>query len=241
MDQKVKLPILRMSSAKLCKFRKYTLELVVAREDRIKAGLTESAVFAAVLHAKCCRSGTTTVANCAKCRCQPVVTLTSATQWARHDGADNEVYACIVQSKCSSSRDHLKSPLVLRVDTIPTLGVLETEPFVLLARDKGKNKNRRDQSLDAVAAAVAAPEKRPRTDTAAPAAPAESTLLQQQQQQQAQIQTQAQIQQGQQQVSPPNTGRRRVDNALASLAMLAELEGMERQDEQEQSEAKQVA
>lgn len=132
---------LAVSAPKLCKFRKYQVELTVGRAWRVHAQLTEAAVFSALLAAKCCRSGTTVPVGCPRCKCQPVVVLTPVAQRPVHNPAtDEETYTCTVQSKCSSSRDHLKSALVLVVNTLPAMGEVVSDTFVLLARDKGKGK-----------------------------------------------------------------------------------------------------
>lgn len=148
---------LALSAQKLCKFRKYQVVLTVARAWRVQAQLTEAAVYSALLAAKCCRSGTTVPVGCARCKCQPVVVLTPAAQRPAHNPAtDEEAYTCTVQSKCSSSRDHLKSALVLVVNTLPAMGEVVSDTFVLLARDKGRIRKQASVHICCAAAAAAA-------------------------------------------------------------------------------------
>jgi len=133
---------LSLSASKLCKFRKYTMELTMKRSVRLSADLTEAIIFTAMLNAKCCKDGSDVAVSCSRCGCQRVVNVTATAQWPSYnETTDEETYTCTVQSKCSSSRDHLKSLLVLRIDSLPPiLGDIVSEPFVLLARDKGKGK-----------------------------------------------------------------------------------------------------
>ena len=129
--------VLELSAARLYRYRTYTVMLSLRRAWRCEHGLTELGVFDALLSARCCLLGTSTVASCARCKCARVVEL-SATSHAPLYRADTdvEVYACGIQSRCSSSRDHLKSALMLLVDGLPTPAPVLSPPFVLYARDK---------------------------------------------------------------------------------------------------------
>jgi len=151
---------LRLSAAKLCKFRKYTVELTLKRSLRLSADIAEAIIFTAILNAKCCRDGSDVAVTCPRCGCQRVVNVSATAQWPIYNEAtDEETYTCTVQSKCSSSRDHLKSLLVLRIDSLPPiLGEIVSDPFVLLARDKGKGK--RELAAERALALGETPKKR---------------------------------------------------------------------------------
>lgn len=129
--------VLELSAARLYRYRTYTVMLSLRRAWRCEHGLTELGVFDALLSARCCLLGTSTVASCARCKCARVVELSATSHAPAYRAAtDVEVYACGIQSRCSSSRDHLKSALMLLVDGLPTPTPVLSPPFVLYARDK---------------------------------------------------------------------------------------------------------
>ena len=133
--------VLTVSAYKLCKFRRYAVTLSVRKDWRAQHGLRDEQLSDALLNAKCCRFGTTVPVGCTKCKCQPVVTLAAApTKMPVPNSSDDayEDYVCNIRSRCSSSRDHLKSPLVLLIDTLPLPVPLVSSPFALLARDKSQ-------------------------------------------------------------------------------------------------------
>eukprot|EP00727_Mastigamoeba_balamuthi_P012793 m51a1_g8136 hypothetical protein (882) ;mRNA; r:10821-13961 len=128
---------LELSSYKLCKYRKYEVRMSIQRTWRQDNGLSEIDILQALIGSKCCKLGTSQPVSCDRCACDQVVTLSATTQWpVRRDGSETETYLCAIQSKCTSSRDHLRSSLVLLIDNLPFPVPLTTEPFVLLARDK---------------------------------------------------------------------------------------------------------
>ena len=141
---------LAVDAPKLCKFRRYGVALVVPRAWRREHDLSEAQVMDALLGAKCCRSGTAVVVGCARCRCQPVVSLVPLSKSPQvcvlEDGTER--YTCCIRSHCSSSRDHLKSSLVLVLDALPLREPLVSNTFVLLARDKS-HAPKRDPADDA--------------------------------------------------------------------------------------------
>jgi len=127
-----------VGAQKLCKFRRYNVTLTIPKTWRIERGLTEAKVMNCLLEAKCCRAGTTVVAGCPRCKCQPVVSLVGTSKWPQASSVSegNENYTCSIRTRCSSSRDHLKSSLTLVIDGLPLSECIVSNSFVLLARDK---------------------------------------------------------------------------------------------------------
>jgi len=109
--------------------------LTIPKSLRVEHGLDEEKVLKALLDAKCCRSGTSVIAGCPRCKCQPVVNLVQTAKWPQVNESD-EVYTCSIRTRCSSSRDHLKSSLTLVIDGLPLSQFIVSNTFVLLARDK---------------------------------------------------------------------------------------------------------
>jgi len=130
---------LELSSTKLFKFRRHFVTFKVKRSWRLDHNLTEPDIFNALLTARCCLLGSDTEAACKKCKCSPVVVLSATEQHPTYDAStDIETYECAIQSRCTSSRDHLKSSLVLVINKIPSKPDIASNPFVLHARDKSK-------------------------------------------------------------------------------------------------------
>jgi len=127
-----------VGAQKLCKFRRYNVTLTIPKAWRIERGLSESKVMSALLEAKCCRAGTSVIAGCPRCKCQPVVSLFAMSKWPQAGNVSdgNETYSCCIRTRCSSSRDHLKSSLTLVLDGLPLSECIVSNSFVLLARDK---------------------------------------------------------------------------------------------------------
>jgi len=127
-----------VGAQKLCKFRRYSVTLTIPKLWRVEHGISEEKVMKSLLDAKCCRSGTSVIAGCPRCKCQPVVTLVATSKWLQASSVSdgNENYTCSIRTRCSSSRDHLKSSLTLVVDSLPLSEYIVSNSFVLLARDK---------------------------------------------------------------------------------------------------------
>lgn len=152
---------LELSSYKLCKYRKYEVRMTITRQWRTENRLSEIDILQALIGAKCCKLGTSQAVACDRCSCDQVVTLSATTQWpVRRDGSESETYLCAIQSRCTSSRDHLRSSLVLLIDNLPFPVPLTTEPFVLLARDKSGMRARGSQSDSVSFATPSAPGKK---------------------------------------------------------------------------------
>jgi len=128
-------------SSKVFKFRKHDVSLRIRKSWRLAHNLSEPDVFSALLSARCCLLGSDTEASCKRCKCSPVVVLSATSQHPSYDAeTDTESYQCAIQSRCTSSRDHLKSSLVLVIDRLPLPNFITSGPFVLYARDKTKYK-----------------------------------------------------------------------------------------------------
>lgn len=151
--------VLEMSATRLYRYRTYTVLLSLRRAWRLEHALTPLNVFDALLSARCCLLGTSTAASCPRCKCARVVELSGTShEPAYHADTDVEVYSCGLQSRCTSSRDHLKSALMLLIDTLPTPAPILSFPFVLYARDK---QTKAAKAAAAKAAAEAAATVRP--------------------------------------------------------------------------------
>ena len=152
---------LELSSYKLCKYRKYEVRLTVPKKWRVDRGLSEVDLLQALLSAKCCRLGSSTEVGCERCAVDRVVVLTATTQWPiRQENNDLETYVCAIQSKCTSSRDHLHSQVVLLITSLPFAQPLTSEAFGLLARDKGQKVPKEDAEAGVVPPAANLSKKR---------------------------------------------------------------------------------
>jgi len=138
-----------VSSDKLCKFRKYKVELFVSHSWRTSKGIPESSVVEALSCSVCCRANTLDTVACPLCGCDSVVSLSSVlTKPDINPATDTEIYTCLITSRCTSSRNHLKSPLTLVISSMPGIGPVQSNSFSLLARDKNNAQRRQNISLD---------------------------------------------------------------------------------------------
>ena len=136
-------------SSKLYKFRKHNVVLKMKRSWRIAHHLSEPDVFSALLNARCYLLGSVTEAACSRCKCSPVIVLSATAQHPKYDAStDIESFECAVQSRCTSSRDHLKSSLVLAVDRLPIPSGVTSMPFVLYAREKNKPGSKKEAAKE---------------------------------------------------------------------------------------------
>eukprot|EP01105_Mastigella_eilhardi_P016991 TRINITY_DN3902_c0_g1_i2.p1 TRINITY_DN3902_c0_g1~~TRINITY_DN3902_c0_g1_i2.p1 ORF type:complete len:422 (-),score=76.02 TRINITY_DN3902_c0_g1_i2:112-1341(-) len=128
---------LLMSTNRLTRFSKYSLVLQLTQKFRFTLGLSSVSAISAVVNAKCLCVLTKHVARCSKCRPDKrlmEVVFAHATSTRDNLNACVEEYHFVVFSFCSSSRDHLHSPVVLSVSLSPGCADVVTAPFVLLAR-----------------------------------------------------------------------------------------------------------
>jgi len=138
-----------VSSDKLCKFRKYKVELLVSHSWRLGKGIPEAAMVEGLSCAVCCKANTLETVSCGLCACDSVVSLSSVlTKPDINTVTDTEIYTCLITSRCTSSRNHLKSPLTLVITSVPGIGPVQSNPFSLLARDKNNAQRRQNISLD---------------------------------------------------------------------------------------------
>ncbi|KAH3764226.1 hypothetical protein Pelo_3929 [Pelomyxa schiedti] len=126
---------LTLATSKIYRFKSEELWIELPRAWRLSHNMTESDVFQAGLAAKCCKQGSPQEAICAKCLFKKVVSIsvTSLHPFYRAT-TDVEKYILLVKSICTSSRDHLKAPLVISVDLPNHPEPLYSNPFHILSR-----------------------------------------------------------------------------------------------------------
>eukprot|EP01105_Mastigella_eilhardi_P027491 TRINITY_DN84_c0_g1_i1.p1 TRINITY_DN84_c0_g1~~TRINITY_DN84_c0_g1_i1.p1 ORF type:complete len:588 (-),score=142.98 TRINITY_DN84_c0_g1_i1:165-1928(-) len=130
-----------LSSLKLYRYGRFWMRLTVKESWRKTAGLTVEEVTACGFQARVCRLGVpqeeAICRNC--CPTRQVVSVVSAEPMQRL-AQGLEQYTFILKSNCTSSRDHLKSQLVMEVRIGDSLCVV-SPPFVLRARKKSTKAN----------------------------------------------------------------------------------------------------
>eukprot|EP01107_Rhizomastix_libera_P012686 TRINITY_DN3247_c0_g2_i3.p1 TRINITY_DN3247_c0_g2~~TRINITY_DN3247_c0_g2_i3.p1 ORF type:complete len:272 (+),score=69.55 TRINITY_DN3247_c0_g2_i3:293-1108(+) len=129
------------------------MHLYVSASWRKANGISVEDIYHHCCRAKCCAEGTVSPAlECTQCSASSLVTVAVAnpqTFASEPIGDDVERFtfdSC--RSNCSSSRDHLKTKLVLVVDSLPGVGPLSTSPFVMQAREKTKKTKSEPETLE---------------------------------------------------------------------------------------------
>lgn len=125
---------------RLFKFRKYEAVLLVPRQWSHTARLSDSDIVRSLLSAKCrlAKSPMGSSLSCPRCRADPVVLVSAASRVPPKRDQDTEMdsFEFTLRPRCSSSRDHLKGPLVLVLDDLPLTHPLVGPTFHLMAREK---------------------------------------------------------------------------------------------------------
>ncbi|KAH3765686.1 hypothetical protein Pelo_2484 [Pelomyxa schiedti] len=128
---------LTLSSTKIYKYGSYWMQLDIATEYRKMMNITEQEIRNSGLGAQCRRIGNSqepTVCNIC-CPSKSVVAVTGVLPKMLSSDGKTEQYQFTLKSNCSSSRDHLKSTLVMEYRLAPKLFVV-SPTFVLRARKK---------------------------------------------------------------------------------------------------------
>jgi hypothetical protein len=112
--------------------------------------LTEKDIFEAGTNAKCCRHGTLEATQCD--RCGRIVFIAPKGTAPEEIAPGVEKYGFVIRSRCTSSREHLHSALVLWLDQLPTQRPVLSKSFVVHARIK---KSKKAETAAAAAAALA--------------------------------------------------------------------------------------
>ena len=97
---------IRMSSQRICRYKKYEVSLLVKKCWRLSHKIDELQVLKALLTAKCCCLNTLSVVSCSRCGASSVVSLgaTNGLKDISTTDGEYEVYSCVLTSNCSSSR-----------------------------------------------------------------------------------------------------------------------------------------
>ncbi|KAH3759684.1 hypothetical protein Pelo_8503 [Pelomyxa schiedti] len=129
-------PYICISSTRIFKFRHEELCLVVSRPWRLKHHMEPHEIFEAGLSATCCYPVTLNEVCCTRCcgSAGKVVRICVASHSPSLDlDTQIEKYCFSVQSICSSSRDHIRSPVVIVIRSLGSTP-LKTPPLHLRSR-----------------------------------------------------------------------------------------------------------
>eukprot|EP00727_Mastigamoeba_balamuthi_P004423 m51a1_g1398 hypothetical protein (307) ;mRNA; f:487569-488788 len=134
-------PVLSLSSRVLHQYRAFAALLLLRTRWRTDRGLSRADVAAALVHARCCVPGTLVAAECSKCGGVLDVAESEAEEQRlrRELPAGVEVYAATLRTRCTSSRKHVGSAmLVLAVELGPG-AVVVSERFAIYARHAARH------------------------------------------------------------------------------------------------------
>eukprot|EP00727_Mastigamoeba_balamuthi_P004390 m51a1_g1395 hypothetical protein (318) ;mRNA; f:482633-484084 len=134
-------PVLSLSSRVLHRYRAFTALLLLRTRWRTDRRLSQAEVAAALLGARCCRPGTLVAVECRACEGVLDVYESEEEQerLRRELPAGIELYAVGVRTRCTSSRKHVGSAmLVLAAELLPGT-VVVSERFAIYARHAARH------------------------------------------------------------------------------------------------------
>eukprot|EP00727_Mastigamoeba_balamuthi_P004247 m51a1_g1382 hypothetical protein (304) ;mRNA; f:452085-453129 len=141
-------PVLSLSARVLFHHRTFTALLLLRTGWRAERRLSQRDVSTALLSARCCRPDTLATVNCTSCGVPSGI----------------ELYAVTVRPRCTSSRKHVGSTmLVLATDLAPGFVVVSAR-FAIYARHAARHVRRAPQ-IDEVDTRLAAPKSPARTSS----------------------------------------------------------------------------
>eukprot|EP00727_Mastigamoeba_balamuthi_P011394 m51a1_g6878 hypothetical protein (315) ;mRNA; r:206923-208045 len=150
-------PVLSLSSRVLHRHRSFAALLLLRSRWRSARALSQADIADALLGARCCMPETLAPAECERCGGVLDVSENAAEQrrLSRDLPCDIELYAVTVRTRCTSSRAHVGTTmLVLAVDLAPGT-VVVSDRFAVYARPAGRHSASRPRSGSCCSGATA--------------------------------------------------------------------------------------
>eukprot|EP00727_Mastigamoeba_balamuthi_P004447 m51a1_g1400 hypothetical protein (317) ;mRNA; f:492089-493102 len=148
-------PVLSLSSRVLYRHHSFTVLLLLRRHWREVRSLSQSQVTAALLSAKCCWPDSLATAKCRECGSVLKLSRNPEEQASLRAQLplDVELYAATVRTRCTSSRKHVGSAMLVLAAELSPGTVVVSQRFAIYARHAARHVGQKVADAEALSAA----------------------------------------------------------------------------------------